>query len=66
MLSIHGIQIFGFNDLGQQLVAGGRGEDRQKDECGVQGEAEGTPPGRHPPYRMGIMAIMMRGKIIFM
>lgn len=66
MLSIHGIQIFGFNDLGQQLVAGGRGEDRQKDECGVRGRRRAPLPAATPPYRMGIMAIMMRGKIIFM
>lgn len=69
VLSIHGVQIFGFNDSGQQVVAGQR-ESRPQGEHGVgEQEAEGTPRRPGPPacpYRMGIMAIMMRGKIIFM
>ena len=79
VLSVHGVQVLGFNDLGQQVVSEGRG-NRQEDKHWVREEqAEGShsspPSPAQPspscllstlPYRMGIMAIMMRGKIIFM
>lgn len=81
VLSIHGIQVFGFNDSGQQLVAGRWGEIGRKMNINIEsGRRQRAPipafrlfrpagPASPLPtllYRMGIMAIMMRGKIIFM
>lgn len=55
VLSIHGVQIFGFNDSGQQVVAGRR-ENRPQGEHRVREQeagGRGPPPPPPPPGPLG-------------